>query len=123
MNKLFSTLAFALVASASLAGPGMAQSTTNDSDSDDFDASFQLQRLRDAGIAAVAVTDGGDNLLRVTVSQADGGQGFVLYDEDTLELLDDEATGSIQARRPAIVDRPPESLTHDADMVGHGDIQ
>lgn len=116
MKKLFPTLALAAVVSAGLAMPAMAQMETDDTTSDDFDASFQLQRLRDAGVDALAVADAGDNLLRVTVRLDDGGQAFVYYDEDTLEP--DEATGSILPNRPEPrIPMSLESLTHDSSNV------
>jgi len=95
----------------------MAQSMNDNNGDDDFDASFQLQRLRDAGVDAVAVADDGDNRLRVTVRLADGSEDFVVYDEDSLRPLDDEVTGSIRRSRPAIgypaAPDTLQSLTHD----------
>ena len=53
MTKLLPSLALVLVASAGLALPAVAESDSFDS----FDSSYQLIRLRDAGVNAVAAAE------------------------------------------------------------------
>lgn len=118
MTKLLPSLALVLVASTGLALPALAESDSFDS----FDSSYQLLRLRDAGVNAVAAYEDTSNTMRVTLA---GSNASVIYDIDSLQPLrgsQDEVTGSIsRAGSVAVQHSAPayslDSLTHDPDMV------
>ena len=119
MTKLLPSLALVLVASAGLAVPAMAESDSFDS----FDSSYQLLRLRDAGVNAISASENTSDTMQVTVAGDNGGQATVIYDIDSLKPVragsyDYEATGSVA---PVVKRSAPavslESLTHDPDMV------
>ena len=120
MTKLLPSLALVLVASAGLALPAVAESDSFDS----FDSSYQLLRLRDAGVNAVSASENTSDTMQVTIAQDDGSRATVIYNIDSLKPVragsyDYEATGSISA--PTVQRSAPavslESLTHDPDMV------
>lgn len=120
MTKLLPSLALVLVASAGLALPAVAESDSFDS----FDSSYQLLRLRDAGVNAIAASENTSDTMQVTIAQDDGSRATVIYNIDSLKPVrsgsyDYEATGSIGA--PTVHRSAPavslESLTHDPDMV------
>lgn len=114
MTKLLPSLALVLVASAGLAFPAAAESDSFDS----FDSSYQLIRLRDAGVNAIAASENTSDTMRVTIAQDDGSQATVLYSIDSLKPVrnsgyDYEATGSVNA--PVTRSAPAvslDSLTH-----------
>ena len=117
MTKLLPSLALVLVASTGLALPAIAEDSFGS-----FDPSYQVLRLRDAGVNAVAGSENTSDTMRVTIAQGDGNQTWVLYDIDSLKPVggsyDNEATGSIGKatvhydRAPAGV---PESLNYEGD--------
>jgi hypothetical protein len=119
MTKLLPSLALALITSVGLALPAAAESESFDS----FNAGYQLIRLRDAGVNAVAASENTSDTMRVTIAQGDGSQTSVLYSIDSLRPVrsgvDYEATGSIGAvnvqRSAPVVSL--ESLTHDENVV------
>jgi hypothetical protein len=120
MTKLLPSLALVLVASAGLALPAVAESDSFDS----FDSSYQLLRLRDAGVNAVSASENTSGTMQVTIAQDDGSRATVIYNIDSLKPVrtggyDYEATGSISA--PVVKRSAPvvslDSLTHDPDMV------
>ena len=123
MTKLLPSLALALVASVGLALPAAAESDSFDS----FDSSYQLIRLRDAGVKAVAASEDSSNTMRVTIEQGDGSKTTALYDIDSLQPLrgsQDEVTGSISRAGSVNVQHSApvvslESLTHDPAEVSN----
>jgi len=122
MTKLLSSLALALLASTAVAVPAMAESDSFDS----FDSSYQLIRLRDAGVNATAVNENNSDTMTVTVANTDGSKSTVLYNIDLLQPVggsyDNEATGSIGARANVQRSAPVvslDSLTHDPDAVAN----
>lgn len=84
MNKLLPSLVLAVALVGGAAAPSMAASLTS-SDSNGFDASYQLYRLQDAGVPAVAVAEDTADTMRVTVKLDNGGQAFEYFDIDTLQ--------------------------------------
>ena len=121
MTKLLSSLALAFLASTAVAVPAMAESDSFDS----FDSSYQLIRLRDAGVNATAVNENNSDTMTVTVANTDGSKSTVLYSIDLLQPVggsyDNEATGSIgranvQRSAPVV---SLDSLTHDPDEVAN----
>ena len=119
MTKLLPSFALVLVASAGLALPALAESDSLDS----FDSSYQLLRLRDAGVNAVSASENTSGTMQVTIAQDDGSRATVIYNIDSLKPVragsyDYEATGSVS---PVVTRSTPavslESLTHDPDMV------
>jgi hypothetical protein len=122
MTKLLPSLALALLATTGLALPAVAESDSMDS----FDSSYQLIRLRDAGVNAVSASEDTSDTMRVTIAQDDGSKATVLFDIDSLQPLrgsyDDEVTGSIgRAGSVDVQHSAPvvslESLTHDENVV------
>jgi hypothetical protein len=120
MTKLLPSLALALVASVGVAVPAFAESDSFDS----FDASYQLLRLKDAGVNAIAASEDTSDTMRVTL---EGSNATVLYDIDSLTPLrngQDEVTGSIRPAGSAKVQYSApavslDSLTHDPDAVSN----
>jgi hypothetical protein len=118
MTKLLPSLALALVASVGVAAPAFAESDSFNS----FDSSYQLLRLKDAGVNAVAASEDTSGTMRVTLA---GGDGSVIYDIDSLTPVrgaGEEVTGSIRPAGSAIVQHSApvvslESLTHDENVV------
>jgi len=105
MTKLLPSLALVLLASAGAAAPAFAQD-----DFSSFDPSYQLDRLRDQGINAIAVEDAPGDQLRATIRLSDGSTIFEFYDEATLNLITSsrsgsEVTGSIRPSGKATVQR------------------
>ena len=124
MTKLLFSLALAFLASTAVAVPAMAESDSFDS----FDSSYQLIRLRDAGVNATAVNENNSDTMTVTVANADGSKSNVLYNIDLLQPVggsyDNEATGSIKRAGSVNVERSApvvslDSLTHDPDAVAN----
>lgn len=121
MTKLLPSLALALIASVGLALPAAAESDSFDS----FDSSYQLIRLRDAGVNAVTASEDTSSTMRVTIDQGDGSKITALYDIDSLQPLrgsQDEVTGSISRAGSVNVQHSApvvslESLTHDENVV------
>jgi hypothetical protein len=122
MTKLLPFLALALLATTGLALPAVAESDSMDS----FDSSYQLIRLRDAGVNAVSASEDTSDTMRVTIANGDGGKATVLYDIDSLQPVrgsyDNEATGSISRAGSVNVQHSApvvslESLTHDENVV------
>ena len=73
MTKLLPSLALAFIASAAVAVPAIAEDSFGS-----FDSSYQLLRLKDAGVTATAVTENDSDTMRVTVANADGSKSNVL---------------------------------------------
>jgi hypothetical protein len=121
MTKLLPSLALALVTSVGLALPAAAESDSFDS----FNADYQLLRLRDAGVNAVAASENTSNTMTVTIAQGDGSKTTAIYDIDLLQPVrggQDEVTGSIRAAGSVNVERSApalsfDSLTHDDSNV------
>jgi len=123
MTKLLSSLALALLASTAVAVPVMAEDSFGS-----FDSSYQLLRLKDAGVTATAVDENNSDTMRVTVANADGSKSTVLYEIDLLQPVggsyDNEATGSIKRAGSAVVQHSApaaslDSLTHDPAEVSN----
>lgn len=84
MTKFLPSMLLAAALIGGVAAPTMAASLTA-SDTGGFDASYQLYRLQDAGVAAVAVAEDTGDTMRVTVRLDDGSQVFKLFDIDSLQ--------------------------------------
>ena len=116
MTKLLPSLALALLASTGLALPALAESSSFDS----FDSSYQLLRLKDAGVNAVSASEDTTGTMRVTLS---GSNASVIYDIDSLTPVrgaGDEVTGSIRQAGSAKVQYSApavslDSLTYQGD--------
>ena len=120
MTKLIpaALLAVALVAGA--AAPSMAASLTASNTSyESFDSAYQLQRLRDAGINAVAVAEDTADTMRATVVLDNGEQAFAFYDQDSLNQLGVKQDGARVLTKLDVGQAAPawsvNSLTHDDD--------
>ena len=120
MTKLIpaALLAVALVAGA--AAPSMAASLTASNTSyESFDSAYQLQRLRDAGINAVAVAEDTADTMRATVVLDNGEQAFAFYDQDSLNQLGVKQDGARVLSKLDVREAAPawsvNSLTHDDD--------
>lgn len=116
MTKLLPSLALVLLASTGLALPAVAESDSFNS----FNESYQLIRLRDAGVSATAAYENTSGTMRVTLK---GSNASVIYDIDSLQPLNgaggEEVTGSIKAARPAVQHSAPvvstDSLLYEGD--------
>lgn len=120
MIKLIPAALVAVAMVAGAAAPSMAASLTASNTSyESFDSSYQLQRLRDAGINAVAVAEDTADTMRATVVLDNGQQAFAFYDQDTLNQIGVKHEGARVLTKLDVRQSAPvfsvNSLTHDDD--------
>lgn len=120
MTKLIPAALLAVALVAGVAAPSMAASLTASNTSyESFDSSYQLQRLRDAGINAVAVAEDTADTMRATVVLDNGERTFAFYDQDSLNQLGVKHDGARVLSKLDVRKSAPawsvNSLTHDDD--------
>lgn len=113
MNKLITSAFVAFALTAGIAAPAFA------SDFGSFDASYQLQRLQDAGINAVDAAEDTSSTMRVTVKLDDGSQVFAFYNQDDLQQIGQSGGAATRVLSNLDVSRTApvvslNSLTHDS---------
>jgi hypothetical protein len=116
MTKLLPSLAIALALTAGVAAPALA----NDS-FDSFDASYQLQRLNDAGINAVDVAEDTSSTMRANIKLDDGSQVFQYYNQDNLQPIGQAGGAATRVLTKLDVQRSAPTAGTPQSLVWQGD--